>query len=477
MQVEIDMCIIAPNTPLKSSNNILEVYNPPFSSNTAVSSTQKTNSGTSLGSITKSNSDFGLRSYKSRAKHVLNRTYSFAMKDTAGQLLPNERVATCMCNRISTDKEISIKHNGKKGKEGRARYSNLMKCGSIWNCYFCARKLLAERGTEVEQGLKKWVDEMGGSVFMLTLTIPHYMGGDLKRQLELQRQAIKRLNSDNVMRKVWAKIGKVGQVKAMEYTYGKNGHHNHTHTIIFSELDPEEFKDTIIAVSKTAKNNHTLLSDKQVQKLKDKGREYRINYMGVEQFIKFYWVKLCREVGLGIASLEHGANITDAQNVKTYLTKLKTAQELTNASSKQGKNGNRNQWQLLTDFMNGDEKAGHIFKMYASAYKGERQLHWSNGLKKLLSVEEVDDKEILENESADDIEITEILGDVWHLVKRKKLQAHLLNLAEDDFEKGTNKLSILLDELKKEVELNRQKQSGQLSFEEWQSQQPPPLRE
>lgn len=471
------MCIIPPNPHQKSSNKLLEANNTPSNqnnSNTAVSSTQEMNPNEApLGSITKSNSDFDPSPLKSTPKHVLNRTYSFAMKDIAGQLLPNERVATCMCNRITKDKEISIKHNGKKGKEGRARYGNLMKCGSIWNCYFCARKLLAERGTEVERGLKTWIDDMGGSVFMLTLTIPHYQGGDLDRQLELQRQAIKRLNSDNVMRKVWAKIGKVGQIKALEYTYGKNGHHNHTHTIIFSELSPEEFKDTVIAVSKTSRNNHTLLSDKQVQKLIDKGREYRINYITLEDFIKFYWFKLCRDVGLGNTSLKHGANITDAQNVKTYLTKLKTAQELTNASSKQGKNGNRNQWQLLTDFMNGDEKAGQIFKMYASAYKGERQLHWSNGLKELLGVAEVDDKQILENESEDDIEMVQVLGDIWHLVKRKKLQAHLLHLAENDFNNGTDTLLLLLARLRREVEENRQKQGNGMTFEEWQSQLPP----
>lgn len=445
-----------------------------------ISSPNNTNSSkningrvSALGSITKSNSAFDLSPIKSTPKHVINRTYSFAMKDTAGQLLPSERVAHCMCHRISTDKEISIKHNGIKGKDGRAKYHNLMRCGSIWNCYFCARKLLAERGAEVERGLKTWIDDMGGSVFMLTLTIPHYQGGDLKRQLKLQRQATKRLYNDRVMRKVWAKIGKVGQVKALEYTHGKNGHHNHTHTIIFSELSPDEFRDFVLPISKTTKNNHTLLSDKQVQKLKDKGLEYRINYITLEDFIKFYWFKLCRDVGLGNTSLKHGANITDAQNVKTYLTKLKTAQELTNASAKEGKNGNRNQWQLLNDYMNGDDKAGQIFKIYADGYKGERQLFWSHGLKKLLKIDEVEDKELLEDESPDDIEITEILGDVWHLVKRKKLQAHLLNLAEYDFEKGTNKLSILLDELKKEVELNRQKFSGQLSFEEWSSTLPP----
>lgn len=472
------MCIIAPNTSNQSSSIILE-SNIPLSnqntSNTAVSSTQEMTPNAPLGSITKSNSASDLSPVKSTPKHVINRTYSFAMKDTAGQLLPAERVAHCMCHRISTDKEISIKHNGKKGKEGRARYHNLMKCGSIWNCYFCARKLLAERGAEVEQGLKKWVDEQGGSVFMLTLTIPHYQGGDLKRQLELQRQATRRLYNDRVMRKVWAKIGKVGQVKAMEYTYGKNGHHNHTHTIIFSELDPEEFKDFVLPISKTAKNNHTLLSDKQVQKLKDKGLEYRINYITLEQFIKFYWFKLCRDVGLGNTSLKHGANITDAQNVKTYLTKLKTAQELTNASSKQGKNGNRNQWQLLTDFMNGDDKAGQIFKIYADGYKGERQLFWSKGLKKLLEIDEVEDNEILEDETPDDIEIVEILGDVWHLVKRKKLQAHLLNLAEYDFDNATDTLLLLLAKLRREVEENcqRQGQDSGMTFEEWQSQLPP----
>lgn len=99
---------------------------------------------------------------------------------------------------------------------------------------------------------------------------------------------------------------------------------------------------------------------------------------------KHYWRKCCLAVGLGEPSYElSGATLQDADKAQSYLTKFKTAQEMTGAS-KVAKGSSRNQWQLLQDSMGGDAFAGSLFVEYAEAFKGQRQLTWSRGLKNTL---------------------------------------------------------------------------------------------
>jgi hypothetical protein len=195
-----------------------------------------------------------------------------------------------------------------------------------------------------------------------------------------------------------------------------------------------------------------LLNEKQEKSYIEKGLQAQISYMNFDDFIKFYWIKLCRDVGLGMPSLENGAVITEGDNVKSYIAKHKSAQEITNSRDKKAKGGNRNQWELLLDYQNGDKQAGAIFKEYAQAFSGGKLLRWSNGLKKLLLIEEIEDEEVqAEDESTESQVIQEITIDIWNIVKHYKLQARLLSAVENDYQNNTDEFST---EIRKMIKKN-----------------------
>ena len=309
---------------------------------------------------------------------------------------------------------------------------------------------MSKRSKEIAQAYDYFTDTLHGFVPMLTLTIPHKQGGSLEKQLKLINQAYKRLMDDRIMREVWERVGKVGAIKGNEYSHGENGHHNHIHSLMFLK---NSHHDVMLPITRWTtpkrKGMLRLLTSKQEQQHIDQGLQHTITYQSVENFIKFYWVKLCREVGLGMASLERGAVITEGDNVKSYIAKHKSAQEITNSRDKKAKNGNRNQWELLLDYQNGDIQAGEIFKEYAQAFSGGKLLRWSNGLKALLLIDEVDDETIAAIDDDTEHETKhEIKPILWQLIKRYNYQARLLSAVENDHQNNTDEY---YDELKKMI--------------------------
>jgi len=398
---------------------------------------EKMSSAPLLGTITRFNSNFSTKKNKITAKRQSARAANFKLTDTAKELLENtaqNRVCVCMSHRLKQDENILIKHNGQSGTDGRAYYSNIIQCSSVHTCIVCNNRIMSKRSKEIAQAYDYFTQQQFGFVPMLTLTIPHKRGGSLEKQLELINHAYKRLMDDRIMRQVWQIVGKVGAIKGVEYTHGKNGHHNHIHSLMFLEKSHHDIKLPIARwTTPKRKGMLRLLNEKQEKSYIDKGLQAQINYMNFDDFIKFYWIKLCREVGLGMPSLENGAVITEGDNVKSYIAKHKSAQEITNSRDKKAKHGNRNQWELLLDYQNGDKHAGVIFKEYAQAFSGGKLLRWSNGLKKLLLIEEIEDEEVqAEDENAESHVVEEITLELWHLIKRYKVQASLLSAVEND---------------------------------------------
>ena len=98
----------------------------------------------------------------------------FALQSQAAKLLPKERVKSCLRCRIDASISVGVKYNTKREK---AHYSNLQRCGSVWHCPVCASIITEKRRAEI----KKAIDAHDGGLYMLTLTIPHYMGITLNR--------------------------------------------------------------------------------------------------------------------------------------------------------------------------------------------------------------------------------------------------------------------------------------------------------
>lgn len=409
----------------------------------------------SLGSITKSQSKKRNEQTEKSANSQHNRRESYALKDTSAKLLPAERVRFCLNHRISADRGVDVRLNKTNGKAG---YGNLIRCDSVWVCPCCSARILAQRSSEVEKGVDTWT-QAGGSVFMLTLTHSHKRTDKLALKMKLLQKALSRFFGDRAMKEIFNQFGKVGQIKALETTYSEaNGWHPHHHILMFSKMSPDQFLNDAVSVTYDKNGYVQYVSLEREQKLIAKGRIDDIKTVTFEQFIKSYWVKICLAVGLGAPSIKNGATMQNASSVKTYLTKFKTAQELTNAQAKRAKGASRNQWEILADAHNGCDRSGKLWQIYADAFKGQRQLFWSRKLKDLLMIDDIADDEIDEFGDIKEDEIVvviELSVENWGYIRKKKWQAQLLDIVENDYKNDTDNLGIFIYSVKKLQEQER----------------------
>lgn len=420
------------------------------------SSPKKLGSKKSLGSITKSQSNTNSGNKKTLLNVQANRRSAYALKNTSAKLLPAERVAHCLNHRVTNERGVDVRLNK---SNGRAGYGNLMRCDSVWVCPCCSARILAQRGEEVAKGVETWT-EAGGSVWMLTLTHSHERTDNPAIKMKLLQNALSRFFGDRAMKSVFEQFGKTGQITALETTYSEaNGWHPHHHILMFSAMSPDQFLNDVVSVTYDERGYIEYVTPHREKRLVKTGRIDDIKTVSFEHFIKSYWVRICDGVGLGTPSIERGATIQNAEAVKSYLTKFKTAQELTNAQSKRGKNGSRNQWEILADAHNGCERSGRLWQVYAAAFKGARQLFWSRGLKKLLLIDDVADDEIEELALAgiDDeiITVIELAVEDWGYIRRKNWRAELLEIVENDYRDGTKNLDIFVYSIKRLQEIER----------------------
>ena len=110
-----------------------------------------------------------------------------------------ERVKSCLRCRIDASISVGVKYNTKREK---AHYSNLQRCGSVWHCPVCASIITEKRRAEI----KKAIDAHDGGLYMLTLTIPHYMGDNLESLLLGFRGALKRFLTVHAKAKRFGRI-------------------------------------------------------------------------------------------------------------------------------------------------------------------------------------------------------------------------------------------------------------------------------
>lgn len=393
-----------------------------------------------LGSITKSQSTFSDYEKENLPTKQETRKNLFSLKNESAKLLPSHRVNGCLCNRVHTDKMVGVNvktttNTKTKTTERKATFKNLFRCDSVWVCPVCAQRILAQRGKEIEKAIDKQLDN-GHSVFMLTLTHSHTKDDELKDKLKRMGKALSRFFGDRAVQYVFNQFGMQGHIKALEFTHSfANGWHPHNHILMFSKLAKEQFESDLVSVYFDDNGFIKVVTPYIEKQLIKKKKDHLIELVTIEQFIKHYWRKCCLAVGLGEPSYERGATLQDADKAKSYLTKFKTAHEMTNANAKKGKGSSRNQWQLLADAMNGDLIASKLFQEYAEATHGQRQLVWSRGLKDLFNIEQVDDSDCPDHQddqaeiivSEDEIYFTD---EQWFFIKRRKLQPELLNLAE-----------------------------------------------
>ncbi len=289
---------------------------------------------------------------------------------------------------------------------GRAYYSGLMKCASVWVCPVCAPKIQAVRAREVRQAIDQWTAD-GGSVVLLTQTVPHSRQDVLEVLLERFTKALEKFKGQRGYERARKSLGIEGSIKALEVTHGANGWHPHAHTILF------------------------------VSGLHDQGGVHLRREMRSELFR--LWQSAVRRAGFEKELSSDAFDVQDASKVKKYLTKMGTEyqwnaeHELVKAHSKRGSSQSMTPFDMLRGLL--DESRPELrarFAEYSACFQGKRQLVWSNGLKKrLLGTDGLSDEQIAESIGEADAVLANITPDEWIIIRRHNLQGEVLWMVQD----------------------------------------------
>ena len=332
----------------------------------------------------------------------------FELLNVARKLLKGERTSSCFYNRVTKEDGVGVLYNEHRKK---ANYSNIMRCANPWGCPVCSAILSEHRKNEVKKAIDWW-RRQGGSVLLLTLTVPHYSHTDIKQlKTDLRKAYGKFFKGNRASQALFSNFRIEHYISAFEVTHGQeNGFHPHYHVLLFV---PYQLNETS---------------------------------MGLMQQTMFnVWQDCCTKAGLPAPSAEHGLHLQGGNKAGEYITKMGLAEyekntwglehEMTKGHVKKGKKGSRTPFDLLRDYLeSGNETDANLFKLYYYAFKGSRQLNWSSGLKKLVLKDEREksDQEIV-NETDNVSELLFKLDiELWNAVRKTNRQGELLNAVVED---------------------------------------------
>ncbi len=309
------------------------------------------------------------------------------LQRAARQLLPNERVRVCLRHRLSSNNQgVGVR---RRERDGATYYEGLMVCGSSWICPVCAAKISERRRAELTAGIATHRGR-GGEIALLTLTVPHSRCSDPFELVDRTLALVKRLWSGR-NRASLVLPGYVGQVRALEVTYGENGWHPHVHILLFlaAGCDLQALQDTLW----------------------------------------MRWERLVERSGLGTPS-PSAFSLQDGSHASRYVGKWGLAEEVTKANVKQARSSaGRSPFALLADYATGDHQAGALFREFATAFKGKQQLRWSRGLRDVLGLSaEKSDEELAATVDAQDRLMCRFSDADWLLVLRYELRGLVLEV-------------------------------------------------
>lgn len=342
------------------------------------------------------------------------RRQRYQMKSAAEKVLgTGSRQFKCQRMRIDKTKDVEIKISK---DSGRAFFSNFQACGSVWLCSVCAPKVTERRKIEVKAGIDAALAH-GYKVMLLTGTAPHGMGDDVRVVLAALKKAWNNTSQGRKGHAMRTDTGLVGSIRVLETTYGENGWHPHFHALLVLDTD--------------------------------------LTPQDIEEAWWPLWRDGCVKAGLGEPSRKHGIKVEDGTKASAYITKWGIEHELTKGHLKKGKTS-CSPWdllrvmtfcpdhesisselrQILANLGIDQDKARSLWWIYAKAFKGQRQLYWSNGLRKTLGLgQEKTDQELAEADP-DEAAITVFTLSLNQQIFMTRNSAHseVLVLAESNIE-------------------------------------------
>lgn len=330
----------------------------------------------------------------------------YMLQNSARKILQNDKTPrdgdwrVCSCLRKKIGDHVAVLYAPDVQK---AHFGNLQVCGSVWTCPVCSAKVSERRKSEIVAATDIH-KAAGGGLYMVTLTWAHTRHDDVKTMVKGSREALTRLRKHRRYVSNMAAIGAVGMIRALEVTHGDaNGWHPHFHEL---HLTAER------------------LTRRQLRAWTN---------MLFEE-----WRAQCKRAGLGEPNRKAGVTIIEAQSAAEYVAKFGNApkwgvgSELTKTHAKHGRGGSRTPWDLLRMYAEGQGRFAPLFKEYAHAFFGARQVFWSPGLKAQFEIADMTDEEIARMEEHPAQVVCQISADDWKKVLSQVVESRalILRLAE-----------------------------------------------
>lgn len=333
----------------------------------------------------------------------LARLERWALLSVSRELLPHSQTAKCY--RVRRAEHVTVLHSSGAAS---GHLAGLCTCHSVWACPVCASKISERRREDLQAALDA-ARAQGLHAYLLTLTHPHTRADSLPDLLRGEQDALARVLKVRATQGILARIGRVGQVRAWEVTHGRkravsHGWHPHFHLLLFC------------TVSLSAADR----------------RE-------VQGALYAQWAKACERAGLDRPREGYGCRLDGGERAADYVTKWGQeeaawgfASELTKGHIKRAGEHGETPFDLLRALLvdEGDRQAAWLYREYAGAYRGKRQLVWSRGLRERLGLDaEATDAEIAAEQREDAAEVARLDAADWRAVVRFAAQGELCELA------------------------------------------------
>lgn len=299
------------------------------------------------------------------------------------------RVMNCMHLIHSSSVDIKRKASGK------AYYSGVSVCGSVWVCPVCASRISQARRDELGMALS---NNNNLVPVMASITLQHYRSDKLKKLIDTLNDSLREMKQGRWWKNFTRRYGIKAHVSSLEITFSEqHGWHPHKHVLFFLDVS---------------------------------GGEPDIEALKAELIERY--TNLVREKGM-YASEFHSIDVTFCgDDISGYISKWGLMDELAKANVKVGRRESYSPFELAELAGTGERWAVMAFREYIEATSRRKQFTWSHGARKVLGIgKEKTDKELAKvKESLDDEIILSIEWQQWKQVLRHGVQGELLEVAE-----------------------------------------------
>lgn len=290
---------------------------------------------------------------------------------------------------------------GTVSAEGRAHVAGVQRCGSIWSCPVCGPTVRERRAQDIDDAAAEWI-KRGGSVWLVTFTVPHARGDGLAQVMDRLLSMYQWAWGGRAGLELRKALGVTGTIRAWDLTWGEaHGWHPHFHVLFFVRHgDP--FVPKMIGDRWRAAFVREGIGDSYVPRVSVDVRKVRRNESASAQY-------------LAKADGGWGAGLELARS------DLKRGQGLTPA-------------QLLELASSGEAVWVRRWAEYEAATKGRRCIQWTPRLRDFLGLgDELTDQEAAEGPAPEVVVACfTVERDVWDRYRRAGKLAWLLSAIESD---------------------------------------------